>query len=161
VRIRERRADDLPALEALLAAQQPASGYPHHWPLPFPVREFLVRRSEQRAWVAEDGDRLIGHVAVARSGADVDDAFAAALGTDRLGALTALFVATDVVGTGVGGRLIDAAVDWIRAANQVPVLDLLGRDTRAHRVYLRRGWVELGEAGPLVLMALVPHRETG
>jgi GNAT superfamily N-acetyltransferase len=154
VRIRERRAEDLPALEAVLAGQQPSSGYPHHWPLPFPVRDFLVRRTEQCAWVAEDGDRLVGHVAVARPDESVHEAFAAALGTHDLGELIALFVAVEVRGSGVGGRLIDTAVEWIRTAGQVPVLDLLGRDTRAHRVYLHRGWVEIGEIGPLLLMAL-------
>ena len=118
MRIRERRAEDLPALEAVLADQQPSSGYPHHWPLPFPVRDFLVRRTEQRAWVAEDGDLLVGHVAVARPDESVHGAFAAALGTDDFGALTALFVATDVLGRGVGGRLIDTAVEWTRAAGQ-------------------------------------------
>jgi hypothetical protein len=37
----------------LLGEQQPVTAYPLRWPLPFPVEQFLVRETEEDAWVAE------------------------------------------------------------------------------------------------------------
>ena len=55
--VRERRAEDLPVLVEVLAAQQASSGYPVRWPLPIPVRDVLVRRGEERGQVRRDVGR--------------------------------------------------------------------------------------------------------
>ncbi len=161
--VRERRAEDLPVLVEVLAAQQASSGYPVRWPLPIPVRDFLVRPGEERAWVAERDGAVVGHAAVYRLSEQLRDPFVAALGTDELAEVAVLFVAHDVVGTGVGGRLLDTAVDWIVASGRRPVLDVVPTHARALDVYRHRGWQVVGEVRPvwlapdfpaLVLMAL-------
>ena len=62
--IRPRDADDVAALVGILEAQQPGSGYPVRWPLPFPVEDFIARPSEVAAWVAVDDGAVVGHVAL-------------------------------------------------------------------------------------------------
>ncbi|GAA1760878.1 GNAT family N-acetyltransferase [Nocardioides hankookensis] len=166
VLVRERRPDDLPALVEVLVEQQPSSQYPIRWPLPIPVEDFLVRPGEERAWVAEVDDRVVGHVAVYELGGPLRDDFVRGAGRDDLAELAVLFVALDVIGTGVGGRLIDTAVDWIRSTGRIPVLDVVPVHDRALRVYEHRGWRVIGEArpeflgkiSPLVLMALDGRR---
>ena len=173
VLIRERRAEDVPVLGELLAEQQPTSHYPVQWPLDIPVADFLVRPGEERAWVAEADGRVVGHVAVYTLGEGLRASFVEALGLERpgiegpgsdaLAELAVLFVAADVIGTGVGGLLHDTAVDWIRASGRQPVLDVVPVHARAVEVYRHRGWQVVGEVRPvwlapdfptLVLMAL-------
>ncbi|MBZ5739795.1 GNAT family N-acetyltransferase, partial [Nocardioides mangrovi] len=164
--IRERRAADLPELADVLAAQQAATGYPVRWPLPIPVEDFLVRPGEEQAWVAELEGRVVGHVAVYSLGGPLRDAFVEGAGTDALAELAVLFVGGDVVGTGVGGLLLDTAVASIRASGRQPVLDVVPTHDRALAIYLHRGWTVIGEAHvpflgpdrPLVLMTLDADR---
>ena len=165
VTIRDRRPEDVPVLAQVLAEQQAASQYPVRWPLPLPVEDFLVRPGEERAWVAEVDGRVVGHVAVHTLAGGLRDGFVAALGTEDLAELAVLFVAGDVIGTGVGGRLHDTAVDWIVASGRQPVLDVVPVHDRAVEVYRHRGWTVVGEVQPswlaedfptLVLMTLPP-----
>lgn len=151
VTIRERRDDDIPVLARVLAEQRASSSYPVRWPLPIPVEDFLVRPGEERAWVAELDGRVVGHVAVYGLEGPLREPFVDALATDELAELAVLFVGLDVVGTGVGGRLIDTAVDWIRASGRQPVLDVVPVHDRALAVYLRRGWTVIGEVQPAYL----------
>jgi len=147
--LRDRRPGDLPALVDVLAAQQPASGYPHRWPLPFPVEEFLVRPDEERAWVAELDGAVVGHVSVTTVPDDRYGAiWSAGAGrpVDELGCVSVLFVGPQAQGRGVGGALLDVAVAYLRAQDRTPVLDVDDRDGVAHAVYLHRGWRVVGEA---------------
>lgn len=165
--MRRRRDDDLPALEALLAEQQPASRYPWRWPLPFPVREFLVRDAEQASWVCEVDGVLAGHVAVSAAGDDeAATVFRTATGCADPAVVSVLVVATAARGRGVAGALLDTAVAWAHAAGRVPVLDVLPVHSAAHAVYVHRGWVDLGgarfswlpdELPDVRLMALPPY----
>ncbi|MCK9793811.1 GNAT family N-acetyltransferase [Isoptericola sp. 4D.3] len=147
--LRERRPGDLPALVEALAAQQPSSGYPHRWPLPFPVEDFLVRPDEEVAWVAEVEGRAVGHVSVTSV---PDDRYGAiwSAGAGRpvaeLGCVSVLFVGPQAQGRGVGGALLDVAVAHLRDQGRTPVLDVDDRDGVAHAVYLHRGWRVVGEA---------------
>ncbi|MDN4171392.1 GNAT family N-acetyltransferase [Nocardioides sp. SOB77] len=158
--VRPRRPEDVPALAEVLAAQQAGSRYPMRWPLPFPVERFLVRESEEAAWVAEADGRLVGHVAVC----SVTDPAVFRVPGD-LAAVAVLFVDPAVRGSGLGGRLLDTAVAWVRERGRVPVLDVVPRHSRAVEVYRHRGWVEVGRLRPdwlpadeddLVLMTLPP-----
>lgn len=165
--IRPRDPGDLPALADVLARQQPASDYPVQWPLPVPVEEFLVRGREERAWSALLDERVVGHVSVHRVVDDADGmgaAWAAAtgVGVEALGEVAVLFVDVDVRGTGVGGALLDVAVDHIRGDGRVPVLNVVRTHEDVRDYYRRRGWREVGELSidwlpvPLTLMALLP-----
>lgn len=164
--IRLRTADDVPALVTLLAEQQAASSYPVRWPLPIPVEEFLIRPTELRAWVAVSGGDVVGHVAVASVDGPFAALFEAGTGTDRHDMVSVLFSGLASRGTGIGGRLLDTAVDWIRGRGRVPVLDVIAVHGAALAIYRRRGWVEVGAARmdwlepgfpDAVLMALPPY----
>ncbi|MCA5893472.1 GNAT family N-acetyltransferase [Isoptericola sp. NEAU-Y5] len=147
--LRGRTADDLPALVEALEAQQPASGYPHRWPLPYPVEQFVVREDEERAWVAEMAGRAVGHVSVTTV---PDDRYGAiwSAGAGRpvaeLGCVSVLFLGPQAQGRGIGGALLDVAVAHLRAQRRTPVLDVDDRDGVAHAVYVHRGWRVVGEA---------------
>ena len=164
--LRPRRDDDVPVLAALLAEQRPDSGYPYRWPLPFGVERFLVRPSEQAAWVGErDGD-LLGHVTVGAAGpGQPGDTFRRATGCPDPAVVSVLFTAAPARGTGVGGLLLDTAVAWARRQHRVPVLDVLPAHGTALAVYRHRGWVEIGstrfdwlppDEPDVLLMALPP-----
>lgn len=156
VTIRERRDEDLPALAVVLAEQQAGTQYPVRWPLPFPVEDFLVRPGEERAWVAEVDGRVVGHVAVYTLAGDLRESFVAAVGSEELAELAVLFVGSDVIGTGIGGRLHDTAVEWIVASGRQPVLDVVPVHDRAVEVYRHRGWQVVGEVQPAWLAADFP-----
>ena len=156
VTIRERRDDDIPALAVVLAEQQAGTQYPVRWPLPFPVEDFLVRPGEERAWVAEVDGRVVGHVAVYALAGDLRESFVTAIGSDELAELAVLFVGSDVIGTGIGGRLHDTAVEWIVASGRQPVLDVVPVHDRAVEVYRHRGWQVVGEVQPAWLAADFP-----
>ncbi len=156
VTIRERRAEDIPALAVVLAEQQAGTQYPVRWPLPFPVEDFLVRPGEERAWVAELDGRVVGHVAVYALAGDLRESFVAAIGSEELAELAVLFVGSDVIGTGIGGRLHDTAVEWIVASGRQPVLDVVPVHERAVEVYRHRGWQVVGEVQPAWLAADFP-----
>ncbi len=164
--VRDRRETDLAPLAALLAEQQPASGYPFRWPLPFPVEDFLVRESEERAWVGELDGVVVGHVAVGRVPDDgLGELFRRATGCPDPALVSALVVAVAARGRGVAGALLDIAVGWARAQDRVPVLDVLPTNADAAAVYRHRGWREIGrtrfewqppDVPDALLMALPP-----
>jgi len=149
--VRPRRADDLPALADVLAAQQPHTGYPQRWPLPWPVESFLARAGELGAWVAELEGRLVGHVSATEVGDGVEVAgWAAGAGrpAPELAAVSVLFVDHTLAGRGVGSALLRTAVEHIRSLRRTPVLDVVQETTAAVRLYERRGWKTVGEARP-------------
>lgn len=155
IEVRERTDADLPALVALLEAQQPAARYPLRWPLPFPVERFVAREVDLAAWVAVLEGRVVGHVAAQR----LDDVFtpgglgrtwAAAHGVppERMGVLGTLFVDQDVRRRGLGRRLHDTALDWLRRHDLAPCLDVVPVHAAATVMYDRLGWVAAGRVRP-------------
>lgn len=154
--VRARRPEDVPVLCEVLAGQQASSHYPVRWPLPFPVEDFIVRPTELASWVAEIDGRVVGHVSAGRLDGELGEQFVALLGTEDLAEIAVLFVAEDALGAGVGGRLLDSAVDWIRASGREPVLDVVPAHDRALAVYRHRGWSTIGEARPAFLGAEHP-----
>lgn len=176
--IRRRRDADLGVLAAVLAEQQPASGYPYRWPLPFAVERFLVRDYEEAAWVAQVADPaapsgpvdpVVGHVMVGsvEDMGEVAETFREATGCPDPAIVSVLFTATSVRGQGIGGRLLDTATEWARQRGRVPVLDVIPLHASAMAVYRHRGWVEVGRTRfdwlpdgepDVLLMALPPFR---
>lgn len=168
VTVRPRTTADLPALVEALAEQQARSRYPLRWPLPFPVEHFLVRPTEEGSWVAESAGKVVGHVTVGRvdpgPAADVFVKELGAAGPEVLASVSVLFVAVAARGSGVGGFLLDTAVDWIERRGRTPVLDVVPIHGRAVAIYRHRGWHEVGRIRPdwlpkheddVLLMALV------
>ncbi len=151
VTVRPRADSDLDRLVSVLVAQQPSSGYPVRWPLPFPAEEFVVRGGELGAWVAEvDGD-VVGHAALLHPADGWEaEAFTAAMGlpTERLATVSTLFVDPERRGLGLGTRLLDVAVAAARGLGRVPVLDVVQEHSPAADLYRRRGWRVVGETRP-------------
>jgi GNAT superfamily N-acetyltransferase len=151
VSVRVRTDADLPALATLLADQQPHTGYPQNWPLPYPLERFIARRHELRAWVAESAGRVVGHISVADVPPGVEaDGWVANTGRlrEELAAVSVLFVDHRQSGRGVGSALLGTAVGFIRDAGRVPVLDVVQETENAVRLYRRHGWQVVGETRP-------------
>lgn len=168
--VRPRRPADLPALVEVLAQQQARSGYPHVWPRPGPVVDFVCRTGELAAWTAELDGAPVGHVSLLEVGPDEPAAltWVRATGSDRgdLACVSALFVAHPHWSRGIGVRLLEAACDWARDRDKVPCLDVVPEHTRALDLYRRKGWREVGtlrpdwlraDAGPVLLLVAGPH----
>ena len=143
VRWRERR--DEPALQELLEAVTAEGRYPPHRPAG--TDRYAPARDELAAFVAEDGARVVGHVAVHRSTAA---SFMAAAGdalgapTDDLGVVARLFVAPDARRTGVATALLRAATNFCRTIPRTPILDVWEGLPEAIALYERTGWQLLG-----------------
>lgn len=167
IALRPRRTADLPALVDALARQQPASRYPARWPLPFPAEEFIARRLEIAAFVAieeQDGrHQPVGHVSACSveledaspEGDDITRLWMAGHGrpAGEIGVVSALFLAPEAQGRGVGSRLLAAAVDALRTEGLAPCLDVTHFSRAAEAMYLARGWRQVGGSRPFWLPA--------
>lgn len=149
--IRPRSEADLPALTALLAAQQSVTRYPMRWPLPFPIEQFVVRASDLAGWTAELDGVPVGHVAAQSAADDVLLPHWSAghgLPLERLGVVGTLFVDPGVRRQGLGRRLHDTAVDWLRTHDRAPCLDVAPVHAAALEMYAAIGWREVARLRP-------------
>lgn len=153
IRIRPREDSDIPAAVDLCKLQQPTSGYPWCWPPPMAPAKFIKRHSELFGLVGFVGSKMVGHVAVQRIGRDGEgdiwlDRMHIPVGEeDRINSVSVLFLDPGLLGSGLGGRLLDSAIQLIRLTGATPVLDVLG-ERRAKDVYVARGFQSLGCAVP-------------
>jgi GNAT superfamily N-acetyltransferase len=142
VALRPRRAEDLPALLAVLQRTHEQESYPVR---PEAVSGgWLASGAELWSAVAVDGDRVVGHVALHPAGADdAGRQWAAATGApvDRLAVVSRLF--TDRTVRGSGAALLDAAVHAAQVDGRTPVL-LVDPDGAARDWYRRRAWRAIG-----------------
>ena len=72
-------------------------------------------------------------------------------GRENTAGLFSMWVAPEARGRGVGEQLVDAVVDWARAAGGFARVILAVADTNAHaiRLYERKGFVPTGRTGTL------------
>lgn len=146
MRIRPRHDPDLGACATLLTAVHAADGYPVN--LPHDPVAFLAPPDTLGAWVAEDGGRLVGHVALrSRTSAPVMAAAAAAaeVGAERLAVVARLLVSPESRRRGVGRALLEAAARRALELGRRPVLDVVRSHTAAVALYDREGWDRAGE----------------
>ncbi len=149
--VRPREAGDVAGLVEVLAAQREASLYPLRWPLPFPPEQFVERAVDLAAWTALLDGRPVGHVAAQRAeDGSMLPLWEAGHGrtADRLGVLGTLFVDPGVRGRGLGRRLHDTAVGWLRERDLGPCLDVVPIHAPAQAMYAAAGWREVGRARP-------------
>jgi len=85
-----------------------------------------------RGWMAEDAGSTVG--------------FCIADPQKRV--ILALFVRPEFERRGHGGKLLDTAVEWLFSQSSNRVTLTTGPNTRAHRFYLRRGWIETAQVEP-------------
>ncbi len=141
--IRARRDDEIDACVALLADVHAADGYPLHWPAD--ASRWLTPDSLLAAWVAEDEQTVLGHVALCGA---VGDAAAPlwALPPERLAVVAKLFVASRARGRGLGAALLATARAAARSRGLRPALEVLDHDRGALALYERTGWRRVASA---------------
>ncbi|MGC9544103.1 GNAT family N-acetyltransferase [Streptomyces sp. UG1] len=136
---------DLPGAATALTDVHATDGYPVEG-VAHP--EAWLRSDDVLAsWVAESGQRIVGHVAVMRPrGEGAVSLWTERSGADehRIGVLARLFVVRDARKRTVGERLVRTAMDYGLSHNRRLVLDVMVRDTAALRLYERLGWRRTG-----------------
>jgi GNAT superfamily N-acetyltransferase len=145
--LRPRSDADLEPCQRLALAVRAADGYPPFLP-DDDYRAFLASPSALAAWVATDGDVIVGHVALHRDASPAVVEFAAretGVAADRLGVVARLLVSPTTRRVGMGRRLLEHATDAARQRGLVPVLDVLPRFRGAVALYEGAGWTRLGE----------------
>ncbi|MFI7230943.1 GNAT family N-acetyltransferase [Nonomuraea angiospora] len=122
--IRDRTPDDLDACTKALAEVQAGDRYPVDWPRD-PAR-WLTPDGMVRAWIAVEGEAVLGHVALTR---DME--------------VTRLFVTPAARGRGLAARLLGT----VRAAVETPLkLEVSSEGTAAIAFYERSGWRRVGSS---------------
>lgn len=147
--VRRRSEQDLDGSVRLLRLVHDEDGYPRQWPVS--PRAWLAPDDQVAAWVADDADRLVGHVAVAESDESPATAvWSAALEVSPAALLriSLLFVAPFARGRGLGGRLLDTAVRFVGDRGAEPVLEVVSSDRAAVALYTRLGWRLVGSLQP-------------
>ena len=151
--IRPRRSEDLEPCVAVLRDVHDADGYPMVWPAD--PASWLAGWDNLGAWVAEEGDAILGHVALsridrARSGSPWREALAVPV--ERRAVVSRFFVSTRARGRGIGGALMARAEEHAAARGLHLVLDVATHNGEAIGFYERRGWRRVG-TGELALSA--------
>jgi GNAT superfamily N-acetyltransferase len=150
VRIRPRRADDVPALVDVLMSQQRLTRYPFRDPLPVPPEQFLHADDALAAWTAELDGRPVGHVCRVRSprgpeAEAMNRACARGHGcaVEELGWVSTLFVDPAARGLGIGRALVGTVVADMREVGLRPCLEVLPVHSAALALYEADGWQEV------------------
>ncbi|MFI6316515.1 GNAT family N-acetyltransferase [Nonomuraea sp. NPDC050556] len=118
MKIRPRTPEDLPACIEALAEVQAADRYPVDWPQD--PGAWLTPDGLAGAWIAVEGETVLGHVALTRATK-----------------VSRLFVTPAARGRGVAVRLLDS----VRAAARGPLeLEVSSEGAAAIRLYERSGW---------------------
>lgn len=146
VRIRPRNPADVEACVDILRVTHQTDGYPLD---PTAVSEdFVVRRGEMGAWVADVDGVVAGHVSLQHpSDSATFRVVHDATGLDReaLALVSALFASVTHRHTGVGRALLGHATQAALDEGLRPMLDVGKTLTAAIRLYERAGWVRVGE----------------
>lgn len=146
------RADaDFRALIDILARQQAETRYPFHWPPSRSPEGFLRRPTELEAWVAELDGAVVGHVAI-QSLADDELGRMGAAGhgvpVHQLRCVSVLYADRRLPRRGIGSALLARATERALADGGAPVLDVVAGHVEPVRLYLSRGWQEIGRFRP-------------
>jgi GNAT superfamily N-acetyltransferase len=147
VQIRPKLDSDAAACVRLLLEVHSADSYPRHWPKDPAV--FINPPRQTAAWVAEDHDALVGHVAL--HAAHNDPTLPAAqratgLPADGLAVVARLLVAPAARRQGLGKVLLAHATTQARAAGQRAVLDVTRDADGPIAMYEAAGWSRLEPA---------------
>ena len=147
VAVRSRAATDIPGCVDALRLVHEVDRYPTRWP-PDPSA-WLTPKAMQQAWVAVEGERIVGHVAVTVVAEPTEIVSRALAGSSRreVRSISRLFVAPAGRGRGVAGRLLDVATASARNDDADCVLDVVADGLAAIALYERRGWRRVG-SGP-------------
>lgn len=157
-RLRERRPDDVGVLCQVLLEQRPTTGYPASMPPEGPAA-LIVRQAEVGAWVVVgDDDVPVAHVSVTRAGVPYADSeeeqqWATAHGVDseKLGVVSALFVAVSARRQGLARLLMEQATQMCWDHGLRPCLDVCLDQPGAGDLHTSLGWETVGTVTPFWL----------
>jgi GNAT superfamily N-acetyltransferase len=144
--IRPRRNEDVAQCAEVALRVHQHDGYP-----PFvggSFTSFLETPRAEAAWVAEDGDLVVGHVAVhAKTSAAAMGAATRVSGVsaERLRVVARLMVDPSHRGQGTGSSLLTCATEFITSMGHQPMLDVARSLTPAIRLYESMGWRRAGD----------------
>ena len=143
MRVRTRTPEDIAALATVGQRVRAKDGYPRYLPGGDHVA-FLVHPEPIAAWIAEDGDDIVGHVALHPStSAVVIEAIRASGIAGPLGVVSRLLVDPDHRRTGLGRHLLEVARRHAEELDLVPVLDVIATSAGPIELYRNAGWIEL------------------
>jgi ribosomal-protein-alanine N-acetyltransferase len=124
-----RHAAHFPQCVEVLSAVYAQNSYPSYWPADPMV--WLQGTDALGAWVALDGDTVLGHVGLKQS----------ALTDGReVGEIFRLYVDPRIQGQGVGRALLDYAVDQAKARQLRPMLRVIPEVGEVTAFYEHLGW---------------------
>lgn len=144
--VRARTDADLDACVEMAMLVHERDGYPAF--LPTDLRSFLASPDAFGAWVVEEADGVLGHVALHRRTSAAALAVAATAlqqPVDRLGVVARLLVAPWARRRGVGRALLDVASCDAVARGLWPILDVATHYHGAVRLYEDCGWTRAGD----------------
>lgn len=145
MRIRAKGDADAADCAALMVLTHQLDGYPRY--LPDDLAGFVTSPAEITAWVAEDANGVVGHLALHRAEGDPtwDLAHAATgLPADRLAVVARLLVHPRWRRRGLARRLLQTADEHVRRQGRRLVLDVLQESAGAITLYEALGWTRLG-----------------
>jgi ribosomal protein S18 acetylase RimI-like enzyme len=144
--IRPRTSSDLNELVDLATLVKEADDYPVHLPNG-DLRRFLAEPTPLSAWIAENDERIVGHVVVnSGSHAAVMDAVRAAGIDGGVGVVARLLVDPSARRSGIASELLHTATERIVSLGLTPVLDVVASAAPAVSLYKRAGWKQIGTA---------------
>jgi GNAT superfamily N-acetyltransferase len=140
--VRVRCDGDLEECLRVLEAVYRADRYPFRWPED--PAGWLSPRAMLGAWVAGDGGRVLGHVALravrATDGGAPAWSGATGLPAEGHASVSRLFVSPGSRGAGLGRSLLDTARAESAGRGLHPALSVVETDADAVRLYERNGW---------------------
>jgi diamine N-acetyltransferase len=100
----------------------------------------LLDDPRHAAWLAESEGEAIGYALVGPCGLPHPEV------TEGCGELKRLYLRKDRQGSGVGARLMDAALAWLAAQGRQPIwIGVWSQNHGAQRLYTRAGFEKVGE----------------
>ena len=143
--VRLRTSSDLDELVDLAGRVRAVDDYPLFLPKEG-LRRFLTDPSPLAAWVAEDGGRIVGHIATnPHSHRAVMDLVCSAGIDCEVGIIARLLVDPGSRRQGTGAKLLDQARSHLVSQGLAPVLDVVKSALPAVSLYRSTGWIEIGE----------------
>lgn len=140
--IRPRVPQDMPECVALLRRVHEMNGYPSRWPRD--PAGMLTPAGLEAAWVAVDGDSIVGHAALIRGVSTSCVLHSTGRDAGQLGGVTRLFVDPAARRAGHARGLLETVTSHAVAHGLQPVLDVVDHSQAAIALYEGAGWQLVG-----------------